>query len=477
MERDPLLGVELGGFRVRRKLAEGGMGIVYEAFHEALGRRAAVKVLKPEMARDEEWSRRFLVEARAMGALKHRNLIEVLNFGQTPDGRAFLMMEFLDGEPLDVTLAHGPLPASVALGIAEQIANGLSEAHKKGIVHRDLKPSNVHLLREHSGETLVKVLDFGLARQAPVSMLGAAHGEAPRQEASSLMAGTPEYIAPEQAQGKAVEAAADLYPLGIMLFEMLTGRLPFESKNVTQLVIDHIQTPPPRLSSLIDSLPEGLEKLVDSLLAKNPHDRPASADVVRLEIQRILKRLSAEVTSVRRLPVERPTAAPTVQLAPRRKLGLPALLVLGAAVLVAGIVLMLDDGPEPAVEAETLPPPPPALVALAPVPEPPPVIPAQVPEPSPEPRVSPPVAPKPPAPKSTEDRGGCSPDDEWKQRLRLDLTEMGSIKRVVEDARLYELWDQQQGPLSKAIAAAKTRAQCAEVQSAYDRLRRQLRFQ
>jgi serine/threonine-protein kinase len=305
---DPLIGLNLGGFVVKKLLASGGMGLVYEALHEQIGRRAAVKVLKPEVAADQEWTRRFLTEAQALASLKNKNLIEVLNFGKTPDGREYLMMEFLEGEALDHYLHRmGALAPAVALGLTDQILNGLSEAHKKGIVHRDLKPANVFLLREHSGELLVKVIDFGLARQEPVRLLdvGLALPKAP--DGASLRAGTPEYIAPEQAQGRTVDHAADLYSLGIMLFEMLTGQLPFEASSVTELLQKHLSEKPPRISSLVNNLPEGIEELVDGLLEKDPAHRPSSADAVRVQVQRLLKRLATDATAVRVDPKHVPT--------------------------------------------------------------------------------------------------------------------------------------------------------------------------
>ena len=299
-DADPLIGSELGGFKVEKLLAAGGMGLVYEAMHPAIGRRAAVKVLKPEVAADAEWTKRFLAEARALGAIKHRNLIEVLNFGKTPDGREFLMMEFLDGEPLDAYIRRlGQVAPAIALGIVDQILNGLAEAHKKGVVHRDLKPANVYLLREHNGELLVKVLDFGLARQEPIALIDGAVTLPKRSDGASLLAGTPEYIAPEQAQGMKVEGSADLYALGVILFEMVTGQLPFESDDVVALLQKHVSSPAPKLSSVMNNVPEGLEDFVDGLLAKEPDARPASADAARVTVQRLLKRMSQDSTNVR----------------------------------------------------------------------------------------------------------------------------------------------------------------------------------
>jgi tRNA A-37 threonylcarbamoyl transferase component Bud32 len=285
---DPLLGLDLGGYVVTRLMASGGMGLVYEARHQTIGRRAAIKVLKPEVASDAEWTRRFLVEARAIAALNHRNIVEILNFGHTPDGRQYLMMAYHEGEPLDATIARlAPMPIPLALALIDQVFNGLAEAHKKGVVHRDLKPSNVMLLSEHSGELLVKLLDFGLARQDPV-LPGQTVTEDRAGQAHSLLAGTPEYIAPEQAMGHRVAAGADLYSAGVMLFQMLTGRLPFQSTSVLELLRLHVHAPAPRLREARPSAPLALESFVADLLHKDPAARPASADDARARVRAVL---------------------------------------------------------------------------------------------------------------------------------------------------------------------------------------------
>lgn len=513
---DPLIGLELGGFKVVRLLAAGGMGLVYEALHEAIGRRAAVKVLKPEVAADAEWTRRFLSEARALGSLKHRNLIEVLNFGKTPDGREFLMMEFLDGEPLDAYIRRlGQLAPAAALGIADQILNGLAEAHKKGVVHRDLKPSNVFLLREHNGELLVKVLDFGLARQEPVALLDGAIALARRADGASLLAGTPEYIAPEQAQGKKVGGQADLYSLGVMLFEMLSGQLPFEAESVTTLLQKHLSERPPRLSSVMSNVPEGLEEFVEALLEKEPERRPSSADAARVTVQRLLKRMAQDSTAVRVRPldltpeVEDPKKVPTMRIErpagqgtdkalaaafpekQRPKWLVPALALL-VLLLLGGVVWSFS---RPSVEVPKVsevpvkvePPKPVEPVAVVAEPAKPEVAPAkpEVKDPDELMPLPPNVKPEPVAVKQPEknpkvptkvfiESAGCQPTSDWRQRLTKDIAEMGSLDRVLKDPKLYELWDGRQGRVSEQIAGAKTVSECAEAQAAYDKLRAQL---
>ena len=507
-ETDPLIGLELGGFKVVKLLAAGGMGLVYEALHPAIGRRAAVKVLKPEVAADAEWTKRFLSEARALGAIKHRNLIEVLNFGKTPDGREFLMMEYLDGEPLDAYIRRlGQLAPAVALGIADQILNGLAEAHKKGVVHRDLKPANVYMLREHNGELLVKVLDFGLARQEPIALVDGAVNLAKRNDGASLLAGTPEYIAPEQAQGMKVEGSADLYSLGIMLFEMVTGQLPFESDTVVGLLQKHVSSRPPKLSSMMNNVPEGLEEFVDSLLLKEPERRPASADQARVTVQRLLKRLSQDSTAVRVNPaadlvpdskrastakIDRAPVAVTTDRAladafPEKKNRGWMVAVLALVLLVGGGLALNFSGnstemPEPVVVAPPVREPvkvEPA-VAVAPVPVKPAVeedpveaLP-KIPKPAPPPQPQLTVKMAPPRQITTIEKPKCEPTESWKKTIQGDISDM--TDKVIKNTELYKIADVEGRRVDQLAAKATSASECAVAQEAFDKLKSRLGF-
>jgi serine/threonine protein kinase len=291
---DPLIGQKVGEFVIEAPIAAGGMGIVYRAVHPLIGRRVAIKVVRPEMMSDKEQADRFLKEAQALSAIKHRGIIEVIGFGNLADGRQYMVMEFLEGESLEAVMdREGSMSAARALPLIDEILSGLGAAHKVGVVHRDLKPSNVFISLATSGERNVKVLDFGLAKHAPVAFEGMV-GEVGAK--SSLMAGTPEYIAPEQARGLAATPQTDLYCLGVMLFEMLSGELPFAAPNVVDLMRKHVYEAPPRLSSRVSGLPESLDALVAVLLEKNPEDRPASADVARQTVTRILRELREQST-------------------------------------------------------------------------------------------------------------------------------------------------------------------------------------
>ncbi|MFZ5438510.1 MAG: serine/threonine-protein kinase [Myxococcota bacterium] len=371
---DPLIGQTIGAYLVKSQLGEGGMAQVFLAEHQAIGRKMAVKVLKAEVAADGEWARRFAAEAQVVAALKHRNIVEVFDFGRLPDGRQFLMMEFIEGESLvDYIGKNAPMIPAVALGFADQILNALGEAHKKGIVHRDLKPGNVILVREHNNEPLLKVLDFGLARVSPMAL----QLEATAGAKTSLLAGTPAYVAPEQAMGEVVDGRADLYSLGVMLFEMLTGHLPFDSTDTRELVQMHVSTQAPSLESLRSELPSGLSELVASFLEKDRNARPANADVARQRVQRVLRELSQDRTTLRPNPLlstqkleEKTTLAPSadpstdLSLHPAvRRSPLPRVLV-----AVGGLGLLLLAGwalwpttPPPA--PVTPPPEPPQVVA------------------------------------------------------------------------------------------------------------------
>ncbi len=267
-----MIGQTLGAYTIERELGRGGMGAVYTAVHNMLGRRAAVKVLLPEMSRHQEVVQRFFNEARAATAIKHPSIVEIYDFGWAPDGSAYIVMEMMDGEALAARLARaGRLSVPAALTIARQIATALAAAHKANIVHRDLKPDNVFLVPDPEviGGERVKLLDFGIAKLV---------ADGVSRTSTGAVLGTPLYMSPEQCQGaKLVDARSDLYSLGCMLFEMLAGRPPFVSEGVGELIGMHQFVAPPPLRALAPDVPPEVDALVARLLAKAPGDRHQSA--------------------------------------------------------------------------------------------------------------------------------------------------------------------------------------------------------
>jgi serine/threonine-protein kinase len=307
--------MQLGDFVVEKAVAWGGMGIIYRAVHPLIGRKVAIKVLRPSFASDPEQVSRFLAEAKAVAAIKHRGIIDIIGFGKVPDGRQYMVMEFLDGESLEaVMLREGPMTPARALALIEQVLDALSAAHQAGVVHRDLKPANVYIAQQSDGSRYVKVVDFGLARQASVAELNRQSGKA------SIMAGTPEYFSPEQARGTAATPRTDLYCLGVMLFEMMTGQLPFAGDTLFDLLNGHLNIVPPRASTKVANLPPAVDDLIAQLLAKQPELRPSSAEVARQQVLRIIKKLKEEATAVGvSMPAERASVSsvvPTERLAP-----------------------------------------------------------------------------------------------------------------------------------------------------------------
>jgi eukaryotic-like serine/threonine-protein kinase len=281
-EENALVGRRLGDYQVRRCIGRGGMGIVYEAEHVAIGRRVALKVLREEHTRGPH-ARELLSEARAAGAIQHRGIIDVFGFGQEPGIGQYLVMEYLEGQPLSELLEPGvPMAPSWVLGLLGEVLDALSAAHAQGVIHRDLKPSNIFIVREPDGTESLKVLDFGLAKRSTVP-----DGTA-LQTRSDMLVGTPHYMAPEQALSEAVSPRTDLYAVGVIAFEMLTGRRPFPGRSSMEIVAHHLKSPPPRLSSYVE-LPPALEELVLRLLAKEPSQRPASASEVARELRALLQ--------------------------------------------------------------------------------------------------------------------------------------------------------------------------------------------
>ena len=294
-----LIGMVIGErYKIEERLSAGGMGVVYKARHIVLDSPVAVKVLlKPQ---DPEAQRRFLQEAKLASLIRHPNTVYISDFGLLPDGRSYLVMEFLQGPTLSRVLSGGRLSVARACQIARQIADGLAAVHHKGIIHRDLKPDNIFLMRDGKKE-FVKIVDFGIALAAPGQGLTASLGLIPidsgdagaevpatdsvpaestgRQTVPGTILGTPHYISPEQAEGGDVDARTDVYALGCILYEMLTGEVPFDHPtNVLAIMVQHIRNPviPPRKRCPDARIPESVEAIVLTAMAKKRDERFSS---------------------------------------------------------------------------------------------------------------------------------------------------------------------------------------------------------
>jgi len=261
-------------YRLEATIGQGGMGIVHRAIDQELERAVAVKVLSE--SHDEPALDRFLTEAKRTAALRHPRIIEVFDVGRDgPD--AFLVMELLEGETLAARLARGPIAAAEAVAIGAQICDALAAAHGAGLVHRDLKPANVFLVRVADGELWVKLLDFGIAKRID--------GATARTDPNAIV-GTLEYLSPEQIRGGALDGRADLYALGMTLYHMLTGVLPFTGDNIAALIHQHLSVAPtaPRERAPDRAIPVALDAVVLKLLAKEPSARPPSARDAKREL-------------------------------------------------------------------------------------------------------------------------------------------------------------------------------------------------
>jgi len=286
-----MLGRTIGSYRIVGKLGEGGMGAVYAAEHALIGKRVAVKVLLPEYSKNTEIVQRFFNEAKAATRINHPGITAVFDFGFDADGAAYLVMELLDGEALSARLhRRGAMPPLQAIRLLRELSGALAAAHAQGIIHRDLKPDNVFIVPDPdvAGGERAKILDFGIAKLVDEAAAGAV------KTRTGAVLGTPVYMSPEQCHGASVDRRTDLYSLGVIFFEMLTGRPPFVAEGIGDLMAMHMFSEPPLVRDLVLSLPSALDDLLGRLLAKRPDERFASASELIEAIDRILAAIPME---------------------------------------------------------------------------------------------------------------------------------------------------------------------------------------
>ena len=292
------VGNTLGVYRLLELIGEGGMGRVYLAEHEKLGRRVAIKVLQPEMAAKRSAVARFFQEAKLVNRIRHRNIVDVTDFVELSDGTAFIVMELLEGQSLrDLKKASGSLPATLVVDICLQICDALEATHGIRVIHRDLKPANIFICRDQYGGVWVKLLDFGIAKLVDVELDEAVLSGVRTAEGAVL--GTPAYMSPEQAAGEPLDQRSDVYALGTIMFELICGRPPFVAKRLVDYVHHHAATPPPRpgdTASGID-VPADLEAIIMRCLAKRPEDRYDSVTDLREDLRATREAIRTGVAS------------------------------------------------------------------------------------------------------------------------------------------------------------------------------------
>jgi len=275
------VGQVVGNYNITAKLGEGGMGTVFLAEHPVIGSKVALKAIHPAFAQNAEVFARFVNEAKAVNQIGHDHIIDITDFGIASTGDCYFMMEYLAGETLSGALKRsGAFPPARALNIAAQIADALNASHEHGVVHRDLKPDNIFLIVRDGVQDFVKVLDFGLAKLTHADELAMYPSRA------WSVVGTPHYMSPEQCEGRLeIDHRGDVYALGVMLFEMLTGKLPFGGEGYGQIIVKHMTVEPPAARSIVPDLSPALDVILFRALAKAPGDRFQSMNDFRKALQ------------------------------------------------------------------------------------------------------------------------------------------------------------------------------------------------
>jgi serine/threonine protein kinase len=459
-----LTGTTLGEYQVVSRIGKGGMGVVYEGRHPLIGKRVAVKVLTEEASTQAEAVDRFLAEARAVNAIRHRGIVDIFGFGKVPGGSQYFVMELLEGLPFDEVIRLDALDA----------------AHHAGVIHRDIKPSNLFLVDTGRGTPYVKLLDFGIAKLVPF------RGQTTPQTNVNAVVGTPDYMAPEQARGQPISGLTDIYALGCVLYELLTGHRIFTADGALEVMFAHVEREPERPSKLNHSIPSVVDDLVLHFVAKKPSDRPQNAHAAREEVHAALRKMGAtgslpapsdrHLQPVRSMPISGSNpnlpALDSTLLVPSTQstkgVRNPILLAIVAAVSVIAGAMAFVFWPQPApspVVVEDPPvvvaePPPPVIIPEVQVAEiPPEVVPAAVVDAG----VAPAAVIKPVGPKK-------DPLAARLVKLKAQLAERDK-KTGERDRILHRLLD----GAEKDLQTAKTSEDRKAVSAQFDDLQSQLR--
>jgi serine/threonine-protein kinase len=292
-----------GRYKIHEKLGEGGMGAVYKVEHVRMGKMLALKILRPDSALDKGLKARFMQEARVVAKLSHANTVQVFDSGELQDGGLYIAMEYLPGRDLAWHLrARGPLSEEKAVSVAIQVLSSLEEAHSLGIIHRDLKPANIMLVRRKGSDDQVKLLDFGIAKLMEAEGRKTITGVTGIQE----FIGTPAYMSPEQGKGDAIDARTDLYSLGAVLFELVTGRTVFVGRSPMEVVTLHMTTVAPRVTDITPDRPvsAGFETVLRKALCKDPDERFRNAETMRTALEKVRREMGALPNDFTPLPEE-----------------------------------------------------------------------------------------------------------------------------------------------------------------------------